>query len=266
MLHDAVNIVLLIRMLRWKESLLLLFVVGNIGPMQCDITALYTFFNGEIKEETLHISKIKEVIAPTPPVEAVIPNDVIDKIIGSIDPQNNEVATEQEEVVEAVEEGDIDDNNNEKDKTINTTNDVTLVDAEKVTEHDNQPKIVTFTTTTTTVTTTITSPSLLEDNDTPVAVTKPPPPALVEDWRLFRAKQFLSRLNNGSQASETQYFTSPDTQNLKVPFNPVLDSYRALDSETESDDDFNRKPPAKQKTISTGTPNSDGGAYTDSNS
>jgi hypothetical protein len=53
----------------------------------------------------LYLSKIKEVIAPTPPVEAVIPNGVIDKIIGSIDPENNEVTTEKEVVVEAVEEG-----------------------------------------------------------------------------------------------------------------------------------------------------------------
>jgi hypothetical protein len=53
---------------------------SDIGPMQCYITALYTFFNGETKEETLHISKIKEVFAPTPPVDAVIPNDVIDDV------------------------------------------------------------------------------------------------------------------------------------------------------------------------------------------
>jgi hypothetical protein len=89
---------------------------SDIGPMQCYITALYTFFNGETKEETLHISKIKEVIPPTPPVEAVIPNNVIDKIIGSIDPKNNEVTTEKEVVVEAVEEGVIDDNDNDNNK------------------------------------------------------------------------------------------------------------------------------------------------------
>jgi hypothetical protein len=109
---------------------------SNIGPMCCS-TALHTFFNGETKEETFHLSKIKEVNPPTPTVEAVVATDVIEAIIGSIDPKNNEIASEALAVVDAVEEGVIDNNDNENNKAFNNNNHITIVDAEKVVEQSN---------------------------------------------------------------------------------------------------------------------------------
>jgi hypothetical protein len=117
------------------------------------------------------------------------------------------------------------------------------VDAEKVVEHDSRPKIVTFTMTTITVTTTITSPPFLDDETTLAGATKAPPLAHVKYWRVVRAKPFLTKLKKACQMSEAQCITSPNTQT----FNPVLDPYRGsdLDTEIESDDDNNQKPPFK---------------------